>query len=813
MSTLTPLRPPPGPPAAPPATPDPSWWARLPWRSPEAKAAPRDDLATLCLFLVTLAVSLSVGRLFTGTTWLPYGVAAALFGHLLAWGLRRLGAGLTVASVASPLFSLLVAVELIVPQATTHGIPTPFTFQVMGQALTDAQDSFRSAVAPVAPASGFLAAGVVGVCMTAFLADWAAFRMRTAFEAGAPGLALFAFAAVLGAKSHQGIAVAGFAAATLVFLIVQRANLDGTQTAWFGGRDRGALPSLLRTGAVLGAVAVLGALALSSMVPGAASKPLLSFNKGAGSGSGGSGGRSTVSPLVDIQTRLRTYANVDVFSVRSERPAYWRLTSLDQFNGTIWSSNESYSGTKGELEAGGGASSTLVQQVTVSGLSSIWLPAAFRPTKVDGVKGLSYSPGSASLVSKQDTSNGLMYTLTSAVPAPTVQDLRRAPESAVGRSGLAGDVDRYTKVGGPVTQRVQQLAAQLGRGESTTYGKALALQTYLRSSRFTYSLSAPSGHSDNAVDRFLFDTRTGYCEQFAGSFALLARLLHMPTRVAVGFQPGAEKDGTFSVKDKDAHAWPEVYIEGVGWTAFEPTPGRANPQAQGYTGVPYTPAAPSVPDPATPGTPSPSPTTGPGSQSPTATTEAQPPPADAPAPAPPASEHRWGGVLAFLRRAAPVLGGLAALAGLIGGSAAFVAWDRRSRRRQAGGSPEARVHVAWQESMEALAQAGVRTRPAETVDELLQRLILPDAGAELAGVEEGTAANRALVRLGAAVVQTAYTGRHAPAALAEQADADRAAITRACRASLGRWARLQSDLDPRPGLARLRFRPRPARSA
>ncbi len=806
MSTLAPPRSPgvsPAPASQP--TPVPAW-RRLPWRSPEAKAAPRDDLATFCAFLISLAVALSLGRLFRGTTWLPYGVAAAVLGHVLAWGLRRLGAGLTVASVASPLFSLLVALELVFPQATTYGIPTPFTVQVMGQALTDAQSAFRTAVAPVVPAPGFLVAAVVGVCMCAFLADWAAFRMRTSFEACAPGLALFVFAAALGAKSHRGIAVAAFAAAALVFLIVQRANLDGTQTAWFGGRDRGALPSLLATGAVLGAVAVLGALVVAPRVPGATSKPMLSFKKGAGGS--GTGNRSTVSPLVDIQTRLRQYANVDVFTVRSDRPAYWRLTSLDQFNGTIWSSNERYAATRGQLgrddggpgAPGGGA---LVQEVTVSGLSSIWLPGAYRPTAVDGVTGLSYSPGSASLISKKDTSNGLTYTITSEVQNLDPEALRRAPPSVPGRSGLEEDLRRYTSIGGEVTARVRQLASRIGDGQTTPYGKALAIQEHLRSNRFTYSLSAPAGHSGNALDRFLFVTRTGYCEQFAGSYALLARLMGLPARVAVGFQPGAQADGTFAVKDKDAHAWPEVYLEGVGWTAFEPTPSAGNPQAQSYTGVPYTPAAPAGPDSATPATVAPAaPAPGEATPDPSggaeAEAEAQADPTTGPA------EDRWAGLVGAVRAAAPYLAALAALAALAGGSAALVAWDRRSRRRQAGGSAEGRVHVAWEEAMQALATTGVRRRPAETVDELLRRLSLPAGGAALAGIERGTEAHEALRRLGAAVVQTAYTGRSAPARLAEAAEADRATVVGACRRSLRRGARLRSDLDPRPALARLR---------
>ena len=801
MSTVAPPRPAAPPRAAPPPPPS-RRWPGLPWRSAEAKAAPRDDLATLCLFLVSVAVAFSVGRLFRGATWVPYGLAAATLGHGLAWALRRLGLGLVTASLSSAFLSLLVAIELVLPQATTYGFPTPFTFASTGQALTQAQASFRTAVPPVAPSPGFLVAAVVGVCMCAFLADWAAFRMRTAFEACVPGLGLFVFTSVLGAKSHRGLAVAAFALATLVFLIVQRANLEGGQTAWFGGRDRGALPSLLATGALLGAVAVVGALVLSPMVPGAGSKPLLSFKKGGGGGSGTSS-RSTVSPLVDIQSRLRQYNNVEVFTVRSEQPAYWRLTSLDQFDGTIWSSNERYASNRGQLTPSTGLSGTeLVQEVTVSGLASIWLPAAYRPAAVEGVSGLSYSPGSASLITRKDTSNGLSYKVTSVLPDLDPGQLRRAPPSGAGRSELGEDYQRYTAVGGPVSPRVRQLAAQLASGSASPYDRALAIQDHFLSGRFRYSLEVPAGHSGSAIDRFLFQNRVGYCEQFAGSYAVLARLMGLPTRVAVGFQPGADQGGTFSVQDKDAHAWPEVYFEGVGWTAFEPTPGRGNPQAQDYTGVPYSPEVqrPEVTAPTT--TAAPPTTTGPDG----AASTPVPDEAEANLPEDPVAEDDglWSGVLSVLRRAAPLWITLAGVGGLLAGSAALVAGERRSRRRRAGGSAEARIHMAWEESLEALAGAGVRARPAETVTELMHRLSAPAGGAALAGVERGTAAHSALVRLGDAVVETAYTGRNAPTALAGAAEADRSAVVSACRNSQGRWSRLRADIDPRPALARLR---------
>ncbi len=86
--------------------------------------------------------------------------------------------------------------------------------------------------------------------------------------------------------------------------------------------------------------------------------------------------------------------------------------------------------------------------------------------------------------------------------------------------------------------------------------------------------------------RDFLDQRRGYCAQFAGTCAAFARALGLPARVAVGFTWGeGGEDGTLVVKGKHYHAWPEVYVEGVGWVPFEPTPGRGIPGAEQYTGV------------------------------------------------------------------------------------------------------------------------------------------------------------------------------------------------------------------------------------
>ncbi len=81
------------------------------------------------------------------------------------------------------------------------------------------------------------------------------------------------------------------------------------------------------------------------------------------------------------------------------------------------------------------------------------------------------------------------------------------------------------------------------------------------------------------------NARRGYCEQFAGTYAAFARSIGLPARVAVGFTPGELTDGVYVVRGQHAHAWPEVWFEGIGWVPFEPTPGRGAPGAQSYTFV------------------------------------------------------------------------------------------------------------------------------------------------------------------------------------------------------------------------------------
>ena len=109
-------------------------------------------------------------------------------------------------------------------------------------------------------------------------------------------------------------------------------------------------------------------------------------------------------------------------------------------------------------------------------------------------------------------------------------------------------------------------------GVTTAYDKAFALQKYFDGNGFTYKLQTGSGSNEDALHDFLFNTKAGFCEQYASAMALLARAAGLPSRVAIGYTAGFQAGDYRSITSQDAHAWVEIFFPGQGWTMFDPTP-------------------------------------------------------------------------------------------------------------------------------------------------------------------------------------------------------------------------------------------------
>jgi hypothetical protein len=132
----------------------------------------------------------------------------------------------------------------------------------------------------------------------------------------------------------------------------------------------------------------------------------------------------------------------------------------------------------------------------------------------------------------------------------------------------------YTGLPDNLPERVYNLAEKITAGKNSDYFKALAIENFFHSSGYKYSLKPPRLTKNmDYNDFFLFESKKGVCVQFASSMVILARAAGLPARYVEGYV-ARELDtatGKYQVRDKHAHAFPEVYIAGYGWMVFEPT--------------------------------------------------------------------------------------------------------------------------------------------------------------------------------------------------------------------------------------------------
>jgi len=161
------------------------------------------------------------------------------------------------------------------------------------------------------------------------------------------------------------------------------------------------------------------------------------------------------------------------------------------------------------------------------------------------------------------------YTAVSRTTSPSVDELYSAGMN------YPDSLDRYLEIPQELPSRVIDLALDLTATQPMPYDRAKVLETYLR--QFPYSLDVPAPPADrDAVDYFLFDLKTGYCDYYASAMVIMARAVGIPARLVTGYTEGDydQDNGYFVVRANNAHAWPELYFPEIGWVQFEPTPSQ-----------------------------------------------------------------------------------------------------------------------------------------------------------------------------------------------------------------------------------------------
>ncbi|MGO4856480.1 transglutaminase TgpA family protein [Arthrobacter sp. 2MCAF14] len=534
--------------------------------------------------VAVLGASLSLNGVFRGWAWLVPAITTVFVVGLTLAILRAV----RVHPVLTTLGGLLALVFILDftffrPESIAGFIPSGATLDTLGQFLKRAGETVVSETAPVSPNAGIVFVACAALGLVAVLVDALAVPLGMPATSGLGLLVVLVFPATI---KPQGGGLPGFLAAAVGFILI----LGCSQ--WFAPDSRLQTDNAHGTGQlkrsmVIGGVALALGLLLPLAVPG--------FERGTfpvGSRLNPWGVSNGLNPMITLGNSLRnpTGDGSITYATSSTAPVYLRSVTIDKFDGDTWAPDDREASRRigpGRMGPDYPLPSELVRQVTVvdtGQFTSPYLPVPYAPTAVNGLSGRwSWDPATLSIRGEDGTTRNQQYTVYSALPALTSATLSQDNAKP---TSISQD---FIQLPSNVPDIVKNTAKTVTAGANGNYAKAMAIQDYLRSSQFSYSLQAPvqGGYDGNGMSVLadFLQQKSGYCVHFASAMAVMARLEGIPSRIAVGYAPGHATGATvavagqeplpeYQVDARDAHAWPELYFEGVGWVAFEPTPSR-----------------------------------------------------------------------------------------------------------------------------------------------------------------------------------------------------------------------------------------------
>jgi transglutaminase-like putative cysteine protease len=233
---------------------------------------------------------------------------------------------------------------------------------------------------------------------------------------------------------------------------------------------------------------------------------------------------------------------------------YWRGPVMTDFDGTTWRVGLPQLRREMRLDASG---APIDYEVTLEPHNRSWMFALEMPTRLPPASRLTADYVAISLVPIRSR---IRY------------EMRSTPQFQARGGADSADLAAALKLPGGVDPRARALAREWRDATPDNAATVRRAIEFFRGNRFEYTLQPPALGRDS-VDEFLFDTRQGFCEHFASSFVFLMRAAGVPARVVTGYQGGDTNpvDGYMIVRQADAHAWAEVWLEASGWTRVDPT--------------------------------------------------------------------------------------------------------------------------------------------------------------------------------------------------------------------------------------------------
>ena len=690
----------------------------------------------LAVGALSAATAFALTRVFAHTSWLAPVLVAALAPVVITWfaiAYRWTARGCALVSFYGAVWWSALVVN---PDRTVLGVvPTPPGLLVWLRGIFDAPHVLRTAVVPVPPVGHSLELALFAMWIATAGAAWSAAKHDGVLDRAAPPLRTV----------HRD-------------RLARQGRVRRDDDAVVRGRRRVPARAARRRGVAVAhrvpdrrrasfappvgwRVAAVFAIGFGGVVgprlPDAASAPLLNYRH-----FGRSGGASQIvdiSPLVGIKDKLNQPTPTVLFDVTATAQARWRLMALDEFDGNYWTLPNDTTATSTLSPDGpyapGVLHQTITQQYTIGPMSGKFLPAAYRAVQTPHLSNLEVIADSATLVVPDESHDGLHYGLTSSLIGASPERLRAAPSIEPSDPLVVQNL----QLPASLSPAVRAEAARVVSGATTEYDKALRLQQYFRDpKRFTYDQSVDLSESSDAMVDFLFHVRRGFCEQFAGTFAAMARAVGLPTacrgriparhrhaeharlrhlrgddtrraRLAGGLLPACRLDRVRAdarslrlrlTRQPERHGHRRAAVSGR----------RQRPQGASTTTTP--------------------PTTTPANQGPTRTRgrrgsnrlEITPPPGQ-----PGSHGGQSGHGALWLLVPGALLAVLLLAAGTIVARQAASRW-----RRSHSSTPRARIDGAWADVTEELARYDIRRRPAATLVEFALREA-PAAGAGGAG--------------------------------------------------------------------------------
>jgi transglutaminase-like putative cysteine protease len=560
---------------------------------------------TVAAATATVLASTALYPLVAGGTWFWAGLWAVIVVAAIG-AVTRLRAIPAMVCFAAAVAGEFIYLNILFASHQSWAGIVPTGASVHHLRLLVAQATYETSkfAPPVPDRPGIVLVTAAGIGLVGALTDVLAVRLHRPAIAGLPLLILFCVPLTTTARPGAVGGTLVFCAGVIGYLGLLSA--DGRHRLRLWGRlvhpwqsDDNEGPDirpLAAAGRRIGSAAVVLALALPLLVPGLRQHRLFP-----GSGSGGTGDayRGQISfpkPLDALNAQLHETKpqTILIYHTKYPEPPYLQVYVLDRLNAsanewTMTPPSDPAPLKKGILPTAPGLAPTtpgnnVVEQIDLgsnlansANVSYLPLPYPARQVRVSG--SWRVDPGSLTALSTNARLAGLKYTVTSKDVNPSPEQLRDAgpPPQSVAQ-------DEFVPA---AYKDLHRLARRLTAHGTSEYAKAVALQNWFtRPGNFTYSLNVSDSNTPSALKQFLTKTKTGSCQQFAFGMAVLARLVHIPSRVVIGYTQGSIVDtDTWEVRTSDAHAWPELYFAGAGWLRFEPTPPNAAGEAGQATAI------------------------------------------------------------------------------------------------------------------------------------------------------------------------------------------------------------------------------------